>query len=157
MLIVVVAFVLLKFLRRFSEAWELCKLLNDHSSWNELARACLHHMELEFATRVYRTIRNVGMVMSLEQIKVKYTHLNITVCLFYLVAVWDYSSPWADISEHKLGQKNMTSGQVQSMMSKSLAVESGNKNNPGKRIKELPLHTWQSSKAFKIFLSQLCQ
>ncbi|XP_034967788.2 WD repeat-containing protein 19 isoform X1 [Zootoca vivipara] len=56
-------------LKRFSEAWEVCKLLNDPSSWNELARACLHHMEVEFATRVYRTIRNVGMVMSLEQIK----------------------------------------------------------------------------------------
>ncbi|XP_077157824.1 WD repeat-containing protein 19 isoform X1 [Paroedura picta] len=56
-------------LKRFSEAWELCKLLNTQSSWTELARACLHHMELEFAIRVYRTIRNVGMVMSLEQIK----------------------------------------------------------------------------------------
>ncbi|XP_014378025.1 WD repeat-containing protein 19 isoform X1 [Alligator sinensis] len=56
-------------LKRFSEAWEVCKLLNNQSGWNELARACLHHMEVEFAIRVYRTIRNVGMVMSLEQIK----------------------------------------------------------------------------------------
>ncbi|XP_016278762.1 WD repeat-containing protein 19-like isoform X1 [Monodelphis domestica] len=56
-------------LKRFPEAWEVCKLLNDTSAWNELGSACLHHMEVEFATRVYRTIRNVGMVMSLEQIK----------------------------------------------------------------------------------------
>ncbi|XP_053314341.1 WD repeat-containing protein 19 [Spea bombifrons] len=56
-------------LRRFSDAWEICKLLGDKSSWNELARACLHHMDVEFAVRVYRTIGNVGMVMSLEQIK----------------------------------------------------------------------------------------
>nr|XP_005286411.1 WD repeat-containing protein 19 isoform X5 [Chrysemys picta bellii] len=56
-------------LKRFSEAWEICKLLNGQSGWNELARACLHHMELEFAIRVYRTVGNVGMVMSLEQIK----------------------------------------------------------------------------------------
>ncbi|XP_022361796.1 WD repeat-containing protein 19 isoform X2 [Enhydra lutris kenyoni] len=56
-------------LKRFSDAWEMCKLLNDHAAWNELARACLHHMEVEFAIRVYRTIGNVGMVMSLEQIK----------------------------------------------------------------------------------------
>lgn len=55
---------------RFSDAWEMCKILNDHAAWNELARACLHHMEVEFAIRVYRTIGNVGMVMSLEQIKV---------------------------------------------------------------------------------------
>ncbi|CAH2300032.1 WD repeat-containing 19 isoform X1 [Pelobates cultripes] len=56
-------------LRRFSDAWEVCKLLDDQASWNELARACLHHMDVEFAIRVYRTIGNVGMVMSLEQIK----------------------------------------------------------------------------------------
>ncbi|KAI4585986.1 hypothetical protein MJG53_020611, partial [Ovis ammon polii x Ovis aries] len=56
-------------LKRFSDAWELCKILNDQTAWNELARACLHHMEVEFAIRVYRTIGNVGMVMSLEQIK----------------------------------------------------------------------------------------
>ncbi|XP_044536014.1 WD repeat-containing protein 19 [Gracilinanus agilis] len=56
-------------LKRFSDAWELCKILNDQDTWNELARACLHHMEVEFAIRVYRTIGNVGMVMSLEKIK----------------------------------------------------------------------------------------
>ncbi|MGH0157160.1 UNVERIFIED_CONTAM: hypothetical protein FKN15_033128 [Acipenser sinensis] len=56
-------------LKRFTEAWELCKVLNDHSAWTELGRACLHHMEVEFAIRVYRMVGNVGMVMSLEQIK----------------------------------------------------------------------------------------
>ncbi|KAM4052553.1 WD repeat-containing protein 19 [Anomaloglossus baeobatrachus] len=56
-------------LRRFSDAWKVCTLLNTEEAWNELARACLHHMEVEFAVRVYRTIGNVGMVMSLEQIK----------------------------------------------------------------------------------------
>lgn len=48
----------------------MCGLLNDPAAWNELARACLHHMEVEFAIRVYRKVGNVGMVMSLEQIKV---------------------------------------------------------------------------------------
>ncbi|XP_045406491.1 WD repeat-containing protein 19 isoform X1 [Lemur catta] len=56
-------------LKRFSDAWEMCRILNDGAAWNELARACLHHMEVEFAIRVYRTIREVGIVMSLEQIK----------------------------------------------------------------------------------------
>ncbi|NXS47685.1 WDR19 protein, partial [Balaeniceps rex] len=56
-------------LKRFSEAWEMCRLLNDQSGWNELAKACLHHMEVDFAIRVYRTFGNAGMVMSLEQIK----------------------------------------------------------------------------------------
>uniref|UniRef100_A0A8C2CUW6 WD repeat domain 19 n=1 Tax=Cyprinus carpio TaxID=7962 RepID=A0A8C2CUW6_CYPCA len=35
----------------------------------ELGRACLHHMEVELAIRVYRMMGNVGMVMSLEDIK----------------------------------------------------------------------------------------
>nr|XP_023405566.1 WD repeat-containing protein 19 isoform X2 [Loxodonta africana] len=56
-------------LKRFSDAWEMCQILNDNTAWNELARACLHHMEVEFAIRVYRTIGNAGMVMSLEEIK----------------------------------------------------------------------------------------
>ncbi|NWU98866.1 WDR19 protein, partial [Upupa epops] len=55
--------------KRFSEAWELCRLLNDQCGWNELAKACLYHMEVDFAIRVYRTSGNAGMVMSLEQIK----------------------------------------------------------------------------------------
>lgn len=66
---------------RFSDAWDICKILNDQTSWNELATACLHHMEVEFAIRVYRTIGNVGIVMSLEQIKVN--------------SVWCDSSDWA--------------------------------------------------------------
>nr|XP_019597484.1 PREDICTED: WD repeat-containing protein 19 isoform X1 [Rhinolophus sinicus] len=56
-------------LKRFSDAWEICRILNDHAAWNELARACLRHMEVDFAIRVYRKIGNVGMVMSLEGIK----------------------------------------------------------------------------------------
>ncbi|XP_051054370.1 WD repeat-containing protein 19 [Phodopus roborovskii] len=56
-------------LKRFSDAWEICKMLNDRMAWDELARACLHHMEVEFAIRVSRTIGDVGTVMSLEQIK----------------------------------------------------------------------------------------
>ncbi|XP_062348695.1 WD repeat-containing protein 19 isoform X3 [Cinclus cinclus] len=56
-------------LKRFSEAWEICTHLNDQSCWNELGKACLHHMEVDFAIRVYRTSGNAGMVMSLEQVK----------------------------------------------------------------------------------------
>ncbi|NXF19699.1 WDR19 protein, partial [Rhodinocichla rosea] len=56
-------------LKRFSEAWEICRLLNEQPCWNELAKACLHHMEVDFAIRVYRTSGNAGMVMSLEQVK----------------------------------------------------------------------------------------
>lgn len=55
---------------RFSDAWEICKTLNDRTAWGELARACLHHMEVDFAIRVSRTMGDVGTVMSLEQIKV---------------------------------------------------------------------------------------
>ncbi|EHB16212.1 WD repeat-containing protein 19, partial [Heterocephalus glaber] len=56
-------------LKRFTDAWDICKTLNNPTTWQELGRACLHHMKVDFAIRVYRAIRNVGMVMSLEKIK----------------------------------------------------------------------------------------
>ncbi|XP_054993579.1 WD repeat-containing protein 19 isoform X2 [Sorex araneus] len=56
-------------LKRFPDAWDICRVLNDQAAWDELGRACLHHMDVEFAIRVYRAIGNVGIVMSLEQIK----------------------------------------------------------------------------------------
>lgn len=58
------------FVCRFSDAWNTCKALNRTEAWGELGRACLHHMEVELAIRVYRMMGNVGMVMSLEDIKV---------------------------------------------------------------------------------------
>lgn len=55
---------------RFQEAWELCKVLQCPESWAEMGRTCLHHIEVELAVQVYRMMGNVGMVMSLEDIKV---------------------------------------------------------------------------------------
>lgn len=55
---------------RFSDAWDICKALKTTEAWGELGRACLHHMEVELAVRVYRMMGNVGMVMSLDDIKV---------------------------------------------------------------------------------------
>lgn len=54
---------------RFSDAWDICKTLNAEA-WGELGRACLHHMDIELAIRVYRMMGNVGMVMSLDDVKV---------------------------------------------------------------------------------------
>ncbi|MCI4395062.1 hypothetical protein PGIGA_G00175990 [Pangasianodon gigas] len=56
-------------LKRFSEAWSLCSALGRTEAWAELGKACLHHMEVELAIRVYRSMGNVGMVLSLEDIK----------------------------------------------------------------------------------------
>ncbi|KAG7313919.1 hypothetical protein KOW79_022415 [Hemibagrus wyckioides] len=56
-------------LKRFSAAWSLCSAVGMTEAWAELGRACLHHMEVELAIRVYRSMGNVGMVLSLEDIK----------------------------------------------------------------------------------------
>ncbi|XP_028834024.1 WD repeat-containing protein 19 isoform X2 [Denticeps clupeoides] len=56
-------------LKRFSESWNVCKALSTTEAWAEMGRACLHHMEVELAIRVYRMVGNVGMVMSLEDVK----------------------------------------------------------------------------------------
>ncbi|XP_026990682.2 WD repeat-containing protein 19 [Tachysurus fulvidraco] len=56
-------------LKRFSAAWSLCSALGMAEAWEELGRGCLHHMEVELAIRVYRSMGSVGMVLSLEKIK----------------------------------------------------------------------------------------
>ncbi|XP_042174195.1 WD repeat-containing protein 19-like isoform X2 [Oncorhynchus tshawytscha] len=56
-------------LKRFPEAWELCKVLGGPAGWAEMGRSCLIHMEVELAVRVFRMSGNVGMVMSLQGIK----------------------------------------------------------------------------------------
>ncbi|XP_062864836.1 WD repeat-containing protein 19 [Trichomycterus rosablanca] len=56
-------------LKRFSEAWSVCSALSQTEAWKELGRACLQHMEVELAIRVYRSVGDVGMVLSLEDIK----------------------------------------------------------------------------------------
>ncbi|XP_045076362.1 WD repeat-containing protein 19-like, partial [Coregonus clupeaformis] len=56
-------------LKRFPEAWELCKVLGGPAGWAEMGRSCLIHMEVDLAVRVFRMSGNVGMVMSLQGIK----------------------------------------------------------------------------------------
>ncbi|KAJ3615317.1 hypothetical protein NHX12_018885 [Muraenolepis orangiensis] len=53
-------------LKRFNEAWDLCKAEGSVEDWAELGRACLVHMEVELAVDVYRSSGNVGMVLSLQ-------------------------------------------------------------------------------------------
>ncbi|KAK6324407.1 hypothetical protein J4Q44_G00037490 [Coregonus suidteri] len=56
-------------LKRFPDAWELCKVLGGPAGWAEMGRSCLIHMEVDLAVRVFRMSGNVGMVMSLQGIK----------------------------------------------------------------------------------------
>ncbi|KAF7656695.1 hypothetical protein LDENG_00037970 [Lucifuga dentata] len=56
-------------LKRFPEAWDLCKSAGSGTDWAEMGRACLVHMEVDLAIRVYRMSGNVGMVLSLQSIQ----------------------------------------------------------------------------------------
>ncbi|XP_005092773.1 WD repeat-containing protein 19 [Aplysia californica] len=56
-------------LRRFKDAWIYCTILNKKDMWQEVGRAALESMELDFAIRVYREVGDVGMVSSLQKIK----------------------------------------------------------------------------------------
>lgn len=56
-------------LNRFSNAWTLCQVLQDDSIMGELAQAALKKLEIEFATRIYRFLGDIGMVWSLHEIK----------------------------------------------------------------------------------------
>ncbi|TWW59365.1 WD repeat-containing protein 19 [Takifugu flavidus] len=56
-------------LKRFHEAWDLCKSGGGPADWAELGKACLVHMEVDLAIQIYRMCGNVGMVLSLQSIK----------------------------------------------------------------------------------------
>nr|XP_043885090.1 WD repeat-containing protein 19-like [Solea senegalensis] len=56
-------------LKRFHEAWDLCKSAGSDTDWAELGKACLIHMEVDLAIRVYCISGNVGMVLSLQGIQ----------------------------------------------------------------------------------------
>ncbi|CAN9510421.1 unnamed protein product [Ophioblennius macclurei] len=56
-------------LKRFQEAWDLCKTAGTANDWAELGKACLIHMEIDLAIQVYRMSANVGMVLSLQGIQ----------------------------------------------------------------------------------------
>ncbi|XP_023331956.1 WD repeat-containing protein 19 [Eurytemora carolleeae] len=56
-------------LGRLNNSWAICQLLNDDQDWDVLARVALEKLEVDFATRVYRHIKNISMVWSLEELK----------------------------------------------------------------------------------------
>ncbi|CAJ1052137.1 WD repeat-containing protein 19 [Xyrichtys novacula] len=56
-------------LKRFHKALNLCKSAGSTSDWADLGKACLVHMEVEFAIQVFRMSSNVGMVLSLQGIQ----------------------------------------------------------------------------------------
>uniref|UniRef100_A0A3P9KAP6 WD repeat-containing protein 19 n=1 Tax=Oryzias latipes TaxID=8090 RepID=A0A3P9KAP6_ORYLA len=56
-------------LKRFQEAWDLCNSAGSSADWAALGRACLVHMEVELAIRVYRISGNRDMVLSLQSIQ----------------------------------------------------------------------------------------
>ncbi|XP_065839406.1 WD repeat-containing protein 19-like isoform X2 [Oscarella lobularis] len=56
-------------LKRFEEAWNYASSLDSREAWLDLAKASMHHMDIDFAIRVYRRIGDVGMVWSLQGIQ----------------------------------------------------------------------------------------
>lgn len=55
-------------LRKFTDAWELCKMIDDKETWTKLGSACIADLDIPFAIKVYRRIGNAAMVYSLEEI-----------------------------------------------------------------------------------------
>ncbi|CAG5939375.1 unnamed protein product [Menidia menidia] len=56
-------------LKRFHEAWRLCKSAGSDADWTELGKACLVNMEVELAIQVYRMSGSMGMVLSLQSLQ----------------------------------------------------------------------------------------
>ena len=82
---------------RFKDAWSYAQALDSAHCWNELAEAAVFHLDIELgkvmmfelgtmimwlalaAIRVYKHLKNVAMVYSLQEIQV---HNYMCVCEF---------------------------------------------------------------------------
>ncbi|CAB1425479.1 unnamed protein product [Pleuronectes platessa] len=56
-------------LKRFHEAWDLCKSAGSDADWAELGKTCLLHMDVDLAIQVYHNSGNMDMVLSLQAIQ----------------------------------------------------------------------------------------
>ncbi|XP_053281437.1 WD repeat-containing protein 19-like [Pleuronectes platessa] len=56
-------------LKRFHEAWDLCKSAGSDADWAELGKTCLLHIEVDLAIEVYHNSGNMDMVLSLQAIQ----------------------------------------------------------------------------------------
>uniref|UniRef100_A0A182K004 Uncharacterized protein n=1 Tax=Anopheles christyi TaxID=43041 RepID=A0A182K004_9DIPT len=57
-----------KLMRKYSDAWELCKLMNDIDEWRDLGMAAIADLNISFAIKVFRNIGDVAMVYALEDL-----------------------------------------------------------------------------------------
>ncbi|GAB6019440.1 WD repeat-containing protein 19 [Chamberlinius hualienensis] len=55
-------------LKKFKEGWRICQSCNSTELWTMLAVAAVEVFDLEFAIEVYRQIKEVGMVWTLEEL-----------------------------------------------------------------------------------------
>lgn len=56
-------------LRKYSDAWELCKMIDDKEVWKKLGNAAISDLNVPFAIQVFRRIGDAAMVFSLEDIR----------------------------------------------------------------------------------------
>ncbi|KAK6619206.1 hypothetical protein RUM44_003588 [Polyplax serrata] len=55
-------------LLRYEDAWRICELLDDDECWKQFGESALVNLELEWAIRGYKKLKDAGMVWSLEGI-----------------------------------------------------------------------------------------
>ncbi|CAB4023346.1 WD repeat-containing 19-like, partial [Paramuricea clavata] len=56
-------------LKRFNEAWAICRVVDKKDIWMELAKSALEHLEIGLAIKVFRKMEDVAMVLSLDEIQ----------------------------------------------------------------------------------------
>eukprot|EP01137_Pigoraptor_chileana_P005155 Opistho-2@47869 len=55
-------------LHRFSDAWPVARLVDEAEAWQKLGKAALEQLDIPFAIRVYRQLKDVGMVLALQRL-----------------------------------------------------------------------------------------
>ena len=56
-------------LKRWKEAWTVCVEMDSDRLWDRLGQAAMMSLDVELAIRVYRQLKDAGMVLSLEKLR----------------------------------------------------------------------------------------
>ncbi|VDP18121.1 unnamed protein product [Soboliphyme baturini] len=81
-------------LKSWHKAWKICTVIGSSESWLTLSHAALEHLNLDFAMKVYREMKNVSMVWYLTEIK-EYEDRNLLAgCIAIILGQYDMAEKY---------------------------------------------------------------
>lgn len=94
-------------LQRYTEAWRICELLNQEEHWRQFGESALINLEIEWATRAFRSLKDVGMVWSLESMSQCEDKNSLSGHVSMFLGQFDKAEEWYLKSSEPISALNM--------------------------------------------------